>query len=1103
MPDLMRKRRSGWVVLAVCALIASLLAVGVNPATAVEEKADHLASTSACAGEAETDRMFTDVPEGHIFRDAINCLAYHGITVGTGDGTTFSPSRDVTRWQMALFIARAMKAAGVDLGAVVDAGFTDIGDAPAVSRDAINQLAANGVVPEAGTYRPNDPMTRADMAIFLVGFLDKAAPNVTITEDGVIMLGTGSAAAEADDHFADVRALSSPSVDRAAAALWELGVTTGTNKAAAVVDPTRAPLDVNYDPQRTVTRGAMAAFITRALAHTSLAPATTTTGPSGGSGPSGRSPTTTTTAPPGPSTTTTAPPGPSTTTTAPPGPSPTTTTTAPPGPAVDACGNSGETRNQRGSATMPRAPTLIVTRDELGIKLTWQVDTRGSTGYADHFRVRWAPAPGNPHVAEEAVVTTTGNSCRIATSRLGPGVWTVAVAGVNSVGVGDEEERRFEGTTPSPPSWTYATQQGSATVVWSWRSSQDPGTGPVTGYRLWWIKHGRDWTSEPQATVDAAVTTYTVADLAPGFYWGRVAAVNRVGVGSAWEFQFRVRNLLVLPGLDWFAVTWPDTPGAAKFVVEYKPQSASDWESTPDVAAGSTSKTVTGLDVGSKYSIRVSASDDSDAVLWQFSGSAALGSIVPPDLTLSGFHNDLLYNVATTPYPLEFDHSPVRWYRVQWRTADQTYSSDRQQDFGTRGGKSSRVVYRRFVADTTYTVRVLPLDINRRPLGAVESSVRILPAAEFWEENVVKIYESDHPWLRQAWDEKLSVTVESTWWSNPKVAQYAYERVRLTKNGATWDNLTKGIGFSLGPVWSQHPKYPYQLVAVHELAHHFVGDYRVAQKPGPVAAGWMFFEALKSGDALNSGDCNIFEIYAVIAAYVTLKFVRDDPWKYIPVGASACPTVGYLPSTESQAVVKSAIKGEMPQWLYDTYSTGGTSDGLDLDQLWADIEETWIYDPSYDHLVLVISPSHIAYGFRDSFGGFCSHAEAVRLLADDEASDLNPWVDGGCNTRRPRALEAAPGSNPGEIDIEWQRPFYQALPGISQYIVQWKSGSQSYDASRQATINAVASLSYTISGLTTGNQYSIRIGASNLDAPTVFTDVDGRTRTAETTATAS
>ena len=285
MPDQLKKRRSGWALLALGALIASLLAVGANPATAEEETADHKAPTSACEGDAQTDRMFTDVPEGHVFRDAISCIAYHGITTGSGDGSTFSPSQDVTRWQMALFIARATTAAGVDLSDAMDAGFTDIGDAPEVSRDAINQLASNGIIPEASTYRPNDAMTRADMAVFLVGFLDKAAPNVTVDEDGAIMLGVGSAATEADDYFTDVRALSSPDVDRAAAALFELGITTGTNKAAAVVDPTQTPLDVKYDPEGTVTRGAMAAFITRALAHTSLAPAATPTDPPEPTGP--------------------------------------------------------------------------------------------------------------------------------------------------------------------------------------------------------------------------------------------------------------------------------------------------------------------------------------------------------------------------------------------------------------------------------------------------------------------------------------------------------------------------------------------------------------------------------------------------------------------------------------------------------------------------------------------------------------------------------------------------------------------------------------------------------------------------------------------------
>ena len=589
------------------------------------------------------------------------------------------------------------------------------------------------------------------------------------------------------------------------------------------------------------------------------------------------------------------------------------------------------------------------------------------------------------------------------------------------------------------------------------------------------------------------MTTYTVADMDPGSYWGRVAAVNRVGVGSAWVFQFDVRNLLVLPGLDWFEATWPDTPGAAKFVVEYKPQSASDWESAPDVPAGRTSKTVTGLDVESKYSIRVAAFDDSDAVLWQFSGSAALGSIVPRDLILKGFHNDLqvVFGVARHV----FDNSPIGGYRVQWRTGDQTYSSDRQENAHPRSRKVFESLIGGLAEDTTYTVRVLPLDKKRRPLGAAESSGRTLPAVEFWEKHIVEIYEDDSPWLREAWGEKLSVTVKPTWFSKPDVAAYLLNRhVDLTVNGATWDNLVEGTGFLLGPVFRQRRvRYPYQLVAVHELAHHFVMDHRVARKPGPVAAGWMFLKTFSKG-------CDIGEIYPEIVGYVTLEFVRDNPWRYMPASGSGCTGVGYPPSTASQAVVKSAIKGEMPQWLYDTYSTDGTSDGLDLDRLWADVEEALIDRSDSPG---VVTPTQIAYGFRDSFGGFCSHAEAVRLLADDEAADLNPWVDGGCNTRRPRALEAAPGSNPGEIDIEWQRPFYQALPAISQYIVQWKSGSQSYDASRQATINALASLSYTISGLTTGNQYSIRIAASNLDAPTDFTDVDGRTRTAETTATAS
>ena len=263
--------RSGWAVLATGALVASLLAVGASPAGAATDTADHEAPTGACVGDALGDQMFTDVSDAHAFKDAINCIAYYGITNGTGDGSTYSPNRDVTRAEMAVFIARAAGVAGVDLDDAMGDEFDDIGDVWQEARDAINQLADNGMISSGGDYRPGDAVTRAEMAHFLVGFLNEAAANVTIDSNGVIQLGTGGTAMPADDWFADARAALPRANDAEVSAIYELGITKGAS-AAAVQDDTKPPLDVNYEPDGTVNRGAMAAFITRALAHTPARP---------------------------------------------------------------------------------------------------------------------------------------------------------------------------------------------------------------------------------------------------------------------------------------------------------------------------------------------------------------------------------------------------------------------------------------------------------------------------------------------------------------------------------------------------------------------------------------------------------------------------------------------------------------------------------------------------------------------------------------------------------------------------------------------------------------------------------------------------------------
>ena len=265
MLQLMKRRRFGLAAFAAGALVASGLAAGASPAVAVTDRADHTTRLSACVGDASADHMFVDVSQGHVFRDAINCVAYYGITQGTGDGTTYSPSQDVTRAQMAVFITRAAKAAGVALGSAIGARFNDIDDTWQEAQDAINQLATTGVIPSGGAFRPDDAITRAEMATFLVGLLVEAAPNVRRDSAGLILLGDVGSASVADDRFPDTD-------DPEMAAIYELGVTRGAS-AADVQDRTKPPLDFNYEPDDTVDRGQMAAFITRALAHTSVRPA--------------------------------------------------------------------------------------------------------------------------------------------------------------------------------------------------------------------------------------------------------------------------------------------------------------------------------------------------------------------------------------------------------------------------------------------------------------------------------------------------------------------------------------------------------------------------------------------------------------------------------------------------------------------------------------------------------------------------------------------------------------------------------------------------------------------------------------------------------------
>jgi hypothetical protein len=127
---------------------------------------------SFAPAEASGD-IFADVPSSYWSAAWIKQLAADGITGGCGNGN-YCPELPVTRAQMAVFLLRAKYGASYSPPAA-EAG-TDFADVTASYWAApwIQQLAAEGITGGCGNgnYCPDAPVTRAQMAVFLVKTFD-------------------------------------------------------------------------------------------------------------------------------------------------------------------------------------------------------------------------------------------------------------------------------------------------------------------------------------------------------------------------------------------------------------------------------------------------------------------------------------------------------------------------------------------------------------------------------------------------------------------------------------------------------------------------------------------------------------------------------------------------------------------------------------------------------------------------------------------------------------------------------------------------------------------------------------------------------------------
>jgi N-acetylmuramoyl-L-alanine amidase len=177
------------------------------------------------AHPARADNTFVD-DDTSIFERDIEAIAAAGITAGCSDDR-FCPRRAVTRGQMAAFLRRGLRLPASDVDRFVD-------DDDSIFERDIEAIAAAGItagcnLPESHEYCPDRAVTRGQMAAFLRrGLRLPASDDDRFVDD--------------DDSIfeADIQALAAA------------GITAGCG-------------DRTFCPDDDVTRGQMAAFLTRAL----------------------------------------------------------------------------------------------------------------------------------------------------------------------------------------------------------------------------------------------------------------------------------------------------------------------------------------------------------------------------------------------------------------------------------------------------------------------------------------------------------------------------------------------------------------------------------------------------------------------------------------------------------------------------------------------------------------------------------------------------------------------------------------------------------------------------------------------------------------------
>ena len=542
-------------------------------------------------------------------------------------------------------------------------------------------------------------------------------------------------------------------------------------------------------------------------------------------------------------------------------------------------------------------------------------------------------------------------------------------------------------------------------------------------------------------------------------------------------------------GAEELEVSWTAVTDAGGYKVQWKSGEQEYDEARQVVLAGgdTTSYTITRLTAGTEYTARVIATKENADDGPPSSEVTGTPSALPASQVMN-----VVVSVGVEQLEVSWDAlSDANGYKVQWKSGAEDYDDSRQAVIASRG------IVNHTISDLTagneYTVRVIATSEHAEdgsPSSEVTGTPRAMPPDLVTGVQV----SSGVGQLDVSWTAVSGASGYQVRWKSGN-EDYDQSRQAVVVGGDTLGHtitgLTAGSEYTIrviavmdnaddGPPSSEvsgTPKAlpPVQVTDVELLAGveqldvswSVVSDangYKVQWKSGEEDYDEARQAVITGGNTVNYTIAVLTAGTSYMVRVIATKSHADD-------GAPSTEVTG-IPKAGPPAQVVGVEVTSGVQQLAVSWTVVSDADGYEVQ--WKSGGE----DYTEERQALLSGGDTGSYAITDLTAGT---EYTIRIIATKSHSDdgLPSEEVTGVPKAEPPAqvmgVEVAPGVE--QLDVSWT-----AVSGADGYKVQWKAGTEDYGESRQAIVAGGDAVDYTLTDLTGGTEYAVRVIATKAHA---------------------